>query len=236
MHLVCWSEVDATKQDFWIAYAATDGPGIKSRWGARFSALAQTGPEAYPVPPIQWALGLFRGVKWPGRDEHPPSHSAEVKERPSWPVIGWPLPFTQPLPQFNNSTDFTVQWPAALRNFIIVIFYNFSKHNIKAPWRWCRGTKTCRSVCNIIYYIHVCIYTGLFEMTVGVSTTCHKQYTWDSSICILYLIEQHSKFWYSTYLIGALCVHPLWFYKHQHDNLKCIVYDKLLKNPDNYFE
>jgi len=24
-------------------------------------------------------------------------------------------------------------------------------------------------------------------------------------------------------------VHPLWFYKHQHDNLKCIVYDKLLK-------
>jgi len=31
------------------------------------------------------------------------------------------------------------------------------------------------------------------------------------------------------YLIGALYVHTLWFYKHQHDNLKCIVYDKLLK-------
>ena len=30
------------------------------------------------------------------------------------------------------------------------------------------------------------------------------------------LIEQHSKF--VTYLTGALDVHPLWFYKHQHDN------------------
>jgi len=32
-------------------------------------------------------------------------------------------------------------------------------------------------------------------MIVGVLTTCHTQYTWDSSICIFfYLIEQHSKF------------------------------------------
>ena len=43
-----------------------------------------------------------------------------------------------------------------------------------------------------------------------------------------YLIEQHSKFFF-TYFIGALYVHPLWFYKNQHDNLTCIVYDKLLK-------
>ena len=27
-------------------------------------------------------------------------------------------------------------------------------------------------------------YTGLFEMIVGVLTTCHTQYTWDRSICI----------------------------------------------------
>ena len=60
------------------------------------------------------------------------------------------------------------------------------------------------------------IYTWLLEMTVGVLTTCHTQYTWDSSICIFYLIEQHSKL--VTYLTGALYVHPLWFYKHQHDN------------------
>ena len=31
-----------------------------------------------------------------------------------------------------------------------------------------------------------------------------------------HLIEQHSKF--VTHLTGALYVHPLWFYKHQHDN------------------
>jgi len=35
--------------------------------------------------------------------------------------------------------------------------------------------------------------TGLFKMIVGVLTTCHTQYTWDSSICFLYFIE-HSKF------------------------------------------
>ena len=54
-------------------------------------------------------------------------------------------------------------------------------------------------------------------MIVRVLTTCHTQYTWDSSICVFYLIEQNSKF-YVTYLTGALYVHPLWFYKHQHDN------------------
>jgi len=31
-------------------------------------------------------------------------------------------------------------------------------------------------------------------MTVEVLTTCHTQYTSDSSICVFYLIEQHSKF------------------------------------------
>jgi len=30
--------------------------------------------------------------------------------------------------------------------------------------------------------------TGLFEMTVGVLTACHTQYTSDSNICIFYLI------------------------------------------------
>jgi len=30
-------------------------------------------------------------------------------------------------------------------------------------------------------------YTGLFEMIVGVLTTCHTQYTWDRSICIFFI-------------------------------------------------
>jgi len=41
--------------------------------------------------------------------------------------------------------------------------------------------------------------TALFEMIVGVLTTCHAQYTWDRSICIFYLIDQHSKFCYIPY-------------------------------------
>jgi hypothetical protein len=59
--------------------------------------------------------------------------------------------------------------------------------------------------------------TGLFEMIVGVLTTCHTQYTWDSSVCI-FLINRTTLQVFVTYLTGALYVHPLWFYKHQHDN------------------
>ena len=41
--------------------------------------------------------------------------------------------------------------------------------------------------CNFFCYysLHSAAYcTGLFEMIVGVLTTCHTQYTWDRSICI----------------------------------------------------
>jgi hypothetical protein len=79
-----------------------DGPGIKSRWGARFSAPVQTCPGAYPAS-CTMGTGSFPGVKRPGRGvDHPPPLSTEVKERvelylyspsgPSWPVIGRTLP------------------------------------------------------------------------------------------------------------------------------------------------
>jgi hypothetical protein len=75
-----------------------DGPGIESRWGARFSATVQTGPEAHPAS-YTMGTGSFPGVKRPGRGvDHPPPSSAEVKERvqlylyspsgPSWSVLG----------------------------------------------------------------------------------------------------------------------------------------------------
>ena len=54
-------------------------------------------------------------------------------------------------------------------------------------------------------------------MIVGVLTTCHTQYTWDSSTCI-FLFNRTTLQVFITYLTGALYVHPLWFYKHQHDN------------------
>jgi len=58
-----------------------DGPGIESRWGTRFSAPVQTGPEAYPA---SYTMGTrsFLGVKRPGRGvDHPPPSNAEVTER-----------------------------------------------------------------------------------------------------------------------------------------------------------
>ena len=39
-----------------------DGPGIESRWGARFSAPVQTGPGAHPAS-CTMGTGSFQGVK-----------------------------------------------------------------------------------------------------------------------------------------------------------------------------
>ena len=79
-----------------------DGPGIESRWGARFSAPLQTSPGAYPAS-CTMGTGSFPGVKWPGRgDDHPPPSKCRGQERvglylytpsgPSWPVMRAPLP------------------------------------------------------------------------------------------------------------------------------------------------
>ena len=49
-----------------------DGPGIESRWGARFSAPVQTGPGAHPAS-CTMGTGSFAEVKRSGRDaDHPP--------------------------------------------------------------------------------------------------------------------------------------------------------------------
>jgi hypothetical protein len=57
-----------------------DGPGIESRWGARFFAPVQTGPETHPAS-CTMGTGSFPGVKRPGRGaDHPPPSSAEVKK------------------------------------------------------------------------------------------------------------------------------------------------------------
>ena len=79
-----------------------DGPGIESRWGARFSSPVQTGPGAHPAS-YTMGNGSFPGVKRLGRGvDHPPPFSVEVKVRvtipvipygPSWPVLGQSVPF-----------------------------------------------------------------------------------------------------------------------------------------------
>jgi hypothetical protein len=74
-----------------------DGPGIESRWGARFSAPVQSGPEVRPTCYTMGIGFLSRGVKR-GRDfDHPHPSSTKVKEKvelhfyspsgPSWPVL-----------------------------------------------------------------------------------------------------------------------------------------------------
>jgi hypothetical protein len=81
-----------------------DGPGIESRWGARFSAPVHTGPEAHTAS-YTMGTGSFPGLKWSGRGiDLPPPSSVEVKERvelylhspsgPLWPVLGGTLTFT----------------------------------------------------------------------------------------------------------------------------------------------
>ena len=61
------------------------------------------------------------------------------------------------------------------------------------------------------------VYTELLKMIVGVLTTCHTQYTWDKSMSI-FLFNRTTLQVFVTYLTGALYVHSLWFYKHQHGN------------------
>ena len=79
-----------------------DGPGIESRWVARFSAHVQTGPDPHPASHTM-DTGSFLGVNRPGRGvDHPPPSSAEVEGRaklylyspsgPSWLVTGRMLP------------------------------------------------------------------------------------------------------------------------------------------------
>jgi len=55
-------------------------------------------------------------------------------------------------------------------------------------------------------------------MTVGVLATCHTQYTWDRSTCIFFLFNRTTLQVFVTYLTVSLYVHPLWFYKYQHEN------------------
>ena len=58
-----------------------DGPGIESRWGARFSAPVYTGPGAHPAPLYNEYRVFPGGKERPERDADPsPPSSAVVKK------------------------------------------------------------------------------------------------------------------------------------------------------------
>jgi hypothetical protein len=65
-----------------------DGPGIESRWGARFSASVQTGPGTHP-PSYTMGTGSFPGVKY-GRGVLLTTHLLLVPR--SWKSRAIPLP------------------------------------------------------------------------------------------------------------------------------------------------
>ena len=52
-----------------------EGPVIQFRWGARFSALVQTGPRAHPAS-YTIVTGSFPAVKQPGLGVYHPPHLA----------------------------------------------------------------------------------------------------------------------------------------------------------------
>ena len=82
------------------------------------------------------------------------------------------------------------------------LFYsnkNIRGHESSTPWEQ--------------HILTAAIFTGLLKLIVGVLTTCHTQYTSDSSICI-FLFNRTTLQVFVTYLTGALYVHHLWFYKH----------------------
>jgi hypothetical protein len=57
-----------------------DGPGIESRWEARFSASVQTGPGAHPAS-YTMSTGYISRVKRPGRGvDHPPHLVPRLKK------------------------------------------------------------------------------------------------------------------------------------------------------------
>ena len=62
-----------------------DGPGIESRWGARYSAPVHTGPGGPPSLLYNGYLYSFSGVKRPGRGlDHPPHLVPRLKKEYSY--------------------------------------------------------------------------------------------------------------------------------------------------------
>jgi hypothetical protein len=73
-----WQISDLREPDSSVGIATRyglDGPGIASRWGARFAAPVQTGSETHPA---SYTVGTG---SFPGGLDHPPPHHLVPKLR-----------------------------------------------------------------------------------------------------------------------------------------------------------
>ena len=147
--LILWSVIlDCKGRDSWVGIATCyglDGPGIESRWEARFSASFQTDPVAHPAS-CTMGTGSFLGSKAAGAWCWPPTRhlSAEVEggvelylyspSGPSWPVIGRTLPLSLPLPLLYIATCFD-SYGIIVRKFI--------QENLKDMKNWCALLEYC---------------------------------------------------------------------------------------------
>ena len=99
------------------------------------------------------------------------------------------------------------KWSGAQRRHVSELWPQYKQNVLKSYWR--RGTKNgygksqSWQLCVFGPDNRSHCYTGLLKMTVGVLTTCHTQYTWDSSICI-FLFNRTTLQVFRTYLTGAL--------------------------------
>jgi hypothetical protein len=95
-----------------------DGPGIESRWGARFSAPVQTCPGAHPAS-CTMGTGSFRGVKR-GRGVTLTPHPLLVP----WSWKGTAIPL---LPRMGRSacTEPQCLYQGALYLYLLSPIYNF---------------------------------------------------------------------------------------------------------------
>jgi len=133
----------------------------------------------------------------------------------------WKLTFKAVVPNKALHSTNTVQHYWSLDNRAVLESERIIFENIKiwmTEWQTgCWQTSNYFENWSNDYIFQGLTNTGLFKTTVGVLTTCHTQYTWDRSTCI-FLFNRTTLQVFVTYLTDALYVHPLWFYKHQHDN------------------
>ena len=191
-----------------------DGPGIESRGGGALSH-----PGAPPSPLHSGYRVFFLEVKRPGLGvDNPPKLAPRLKKEqsyncspsgPSWPVLEWRnkhMPTGVATIRLQDAGSHSgIMFRDNRESYEQEIRYLSEETTLVTSSRWEHNINMDRP------------NTELFKMIVGVLTTCHKQHTWDRSICVFYSIEQHFlSFCYIPYRC-SIC-DPLWFYRHQHDN------------------